>query len=270
MISKTGKKVVIKTSELKEKYFSKRKVDRKNPKGIEFNYFLPKSEAVQYTHQDFRLDPYTLGVLIGDGSLTQQCRITTADPEILEKIPYLTKKLKGKYEYSVLGLNKIIRDLGLNIKSEDKHIPEEYFFGSIEQRYALLRGLMDTDGSVLKNGEVEFATSSSVLAKGVLQLGRSLGIICKVSVRKTTHLDSYRVKLFTNEPIFSLERKLKRLRSTTSPSFEKTALIEITDAEADDAVCISVDHPSQLFLATANYIPTHNTYMVGVGIVLHQ
>jgi hypothetical protein len=92
---------------------------------------LPKIKAIKYEAKDLPIDPYTLGVLIGDGSLTQQTRITTADEEILLHIPYETRKLKGKYEYSVIGINDKIRDLHLNVKSEAKHIPEQYLLSSV-------------------------------------------------------------------------------------------------------------------------------------------
>jgi hypothetical protein len=129
---------------------------------------------------------------------------------------------------------------------------------------------MDTDGCVYKNGEVEFSTSSEQLSIDFLKLVRSLGIICKCYKKKTTHLPSYRIKLYTRAEIFKLRRKIDRLRKYDSPSFEKTALVDIKESSTEDSICISVDNPSKLFIASEQYIPTHNTYMVGVGIVLHQ
>lgn len=178
--------------------------------------------------------------------------------------------MKGKYEYSIIGINDKIRDLHLNVKSDTKYIPEQYLLSSVGQRYELLRGLMDTDGCVYKNGEIEFSTSSEQLSIDFLKLVRSLGIICKCYKKKTTHLPSYRIKLYTRAEIFKLRRKIDRLRKYDSPSFEKTALIDIKESNIEDSICISVDNPSKLFIASEQYIPTHNTYMVGVGIVLHQ
>lgn len=240
----------------------------KNKRGVENIYFLPKISPVDYSEKSLPLDPYTLGVLLGDGSLTQQVSFTTADADLISHIPYEVTKLKGKYAYSIKGLNPLVKQLGLDCKSEFKFIPEEYKYASIEQRYELLRGLMDTDGSVDKNGSVEFSSSSKMLAKDVVSLLRSLGILCKITKRKTTKLDNWRVFIYTAEPIFKLDRKLSKLRSKST--HQKTALVDVEYIGEKETQCITVDHKSHLFLATEDFIPTHNSYMVGVGVVLHQ
>lgn len=185
-----NKETVFTTKQLLQVYKSERTKSFKNSKGVEYNCFLPKSEAVEYEKHDLPLDPYTLGVLIGDGSLTQNIGFSTDDPEILDYIPFECKKLSAKFAYSIKGINHIIKDLGLKCKSEHKFIPYFYLTGTIEQRYELLRGLMDTDGSVSKDGTVEFSTSSSVLAQHMLRLVRSLGIIATIRERKTSGLNN--------------------------------------------------------------------------------
>lgn len=87
-------------------------------------------------------------------------------------------KHKSPYVYGVTGINHIIKELNLKCKAEHKFIPEEYKQSSIEQRFELLRGLMDTDGSIDKSGSVEFSTSSEKLKEDVMFLLRSLGIMC--------------------------------------------------------------------------------------------
>lgn len=244
------------------------KTPKKN--GFEYNCFIPKISSLEF-HQvpDLPIDPYTLGVLLGDGSLTQAVSFTTNDPEIIEHIPYKVTKWKGKYAYGITGLHTYIDALNLCVKSEHKHIPKEYLRASKEQRLALLQGLMDTDGYVSKTGNIEFSTSSSQLCKDVMNLIRSLGINCSSTKRSTTHLDNYRVHIYTSDPIFRVKRKLQRLSNTCKSKHLKTAIVEIHPVEEAQATCIEVDNSDRLFITT-DYVPTHNSYSVGAGIIPHN
>lgn len=230
------------------------------------NYFIQINDEVQYETKDFILDPYTLGVLLGYGGMTNNSvTITVADEEIVSHIPYEVHKLKGKYRYSIVGINDKVNKLNLRKKSENKEIPNEYFYGSIEQRYNLLRGLMDTDGSIYKKGQIEFSTSSEKLRDGVLRLLRSLGIRCQYSIRKTTHLDSYRINILTGKPIFKLKRKLDRININPSnyaiANRSKVAIRNIKEIGVKPSVCIAVDNEDKLFL-TSDFVVTHNSFLV--------
>lgn len=68
-----------------------------------------------------------------------------------------------------------IRKLKLNVKSQYKFIPEKYKYTSPENRIELLRGLMDTDGSICDKRAIEFSSMSRQLAKDVIWLVQSLG-----------------------------------------------------------------------------------------------
>ena len=142
-----------------------------------------------------------------------------------------------------------------------------YMRSSIEQRMELIRGLMDTDGTCGKDGCIEFSSSSPQLAHDVLEVLRSLGILCSITKRKTSKLDNYRIYILTSEPIFKLKRKLERLRSKNT--HVKTAITSIEPSFVDYATCIEVDNENKLFLTT-DYVPTHNSYSVGVGMALKE
>ena len=88
--------------------------------------------------------------------------------------PYYNISKKDIYSKSVNIYTESINELGLNVKSKDKFIPDVYKFGSKEQRIELLRGLMDTDGSS-RNGRISFSTTSKQLSLDVLDIVRSLG-----------------------------------------------------------------------------------------------
>ena len=68
-----------------------------------------------------------------------------------------------------------IRSLGVY---RNKHIPVLYLRSSVEQRTQLLRGLMDTDGHIDPRGLVTIDLCNENLARGLVELVRSLGGPC--------------------------------------------------------------------------------------------
>lgn len=258
--------------------------DYKQGKGGDAKYFIPYIKPLKYSVKNLPIDPYTLGVLLGDGGLTQRVTLTTEDPEILDyiKLPdnCEVRKNSGKYQYSIVGtcrvgrhiVNPISKELKLmgllGKKTADKFIPDKYFYGSYKQRLELLQGLMDTGGYVSKKGQIEFSSSTKELAYGVKRLCETLGIRCQIKKRKTIARDNYRLYLITSLPVFKLRRKLERININSS-NREKTAIVDIKPTKIEESYCISVNGPDNLFVA-GPCIPTHNSYSVGVGIVLHE
>lgn len=208
------------------------------------------------------IDMYTLGVLIGDGSLTgSSIQFTTADTEMLQWVKGGVHKLQNKYSYSIVKspqLLKYIRDNHLDVRAEQRHIPEELLNLCREERLSLLQGLMDTDGSVDVNGFIEYSTSSKRLAEDVTTLVRSLGYICTIQQRKTKGLDSYRLHIRGkyDKELFRLTRKRERVDEwkTAKP----LSIVKIEEDVIEEAQCIRVSHPSALFIMD-QYVVTHNS-----------
>jgi len=218
------------------------------------------------------VNPYLLGLLLGDGGLSQKSiRFSTVDTELINSIEHileddlLIKKVKNSNcDYAIItkfgsrnSLTKRLKELGLKGKrSEDKFIPQEYMYAMGSSRLSLLQGLMDTDGSYSNHG-AEFYSSSKTLAYQVVELVQSLGGIAKIRCKKTTHLDSYIVRVLLPEYLNPFI--LKRKRETYKPSkvFSKyiTNIEYMDDAEA---ICISVDALDNLYV-TEHAIVTHNT-----------
>lgn len=242
-------------------------------KGVrkDVNYWIPLAKAVPYSEKQLPLDPYLLGVLLGDGGLTQRVGLTTADPEMLSylKTPDKIAPSKGKYQYYLNGGHTLeaLKQLGLHpIKSSDKFIPPEYFISSIEQRKDLLKGLLDTDGHITRAGNIEYSSKSKQLADGVVRICRSLGIYTTEGREKNNH---YRVYIRSAEPLFKLKRKYERCKVYRFPvRHTHVAIKHIEYGEVEPSVCIEVDSKESLFLA-GDFIPTHNSYSVGAGIIPH-
>jgi ATP-dependent DNA helicase RecG len=129
------------------------------------------------------MDPYLLGLMLGDGTFAQRMGYCTVDEELANYV-----LANGVYEVSPdprSGLRcfiptQEIRDqvveLGLKeTRSHTKFVPTIYLNNSPEVRLAVLQGLMDTDGTIDKKGYVTFCSVSLQLAKDVQYLARSLG-----------------------------------------------------------------------------------------------
>lgn len=157
----------------------------------------------------------------------------------------------------------------------DKHIPQEYLRASKEQRFSLLQGLMDTDGSIGENGRCEISLKSTKLAFGVSELLHSLGIKHKIKQRTAAftykgekkYSDVWRLSFlaYKDTPVFSLDRKAKRQKErsgkTRASETESRRIICVEEIETRPVKCISVSSESHLYLAGRAMISTHNSEM---------
>ena len=176
-----------------------------------YEFFLPEQPAVVFSDsQDLPMDPYLMGVIIGE-------------------------------------------------KSYDKFIPDMYMRSSIEERIELIRGIMDSDGSINIDAphRARFTTTSEQLADQLVSLVRSVG---GYAARRATSVrdgrrDSFTVALTTPFNPFHMPRKAKRY-SGSRKWFRAVASIEpMAPAEM---MCITVAAEDGLYL-TNDYIVTHNS-----------
>lgn len=149
---------------------------------------------------DLPIDPYFLGVILGDGSVVKNVNITTASLEIENEIYSQAKKFNcevrkqqgnGCFTYfftnNKQNNNKLVQNLkNLNLigtKSGTKFIPNKYKVSSMEDRLNILAGLMDTDGSY-HTGTYDYISKSEKLANDVVYIARSVGLRAKVKTSK--------------------------------------------------------------------------------------
>lgn len=217
------------------------------------------------------LDPYLLGVLLGDGGLTQAPpSISSADPFIIEECQRVCPETirsvpSSRYGWSIVG-GAVRRELeALDLwgrRSTDKHIPSIYLFASVEDRLSLLQGLMDTDGYLQVAGTTaEIAVSCDQLATDIVHLVQSLGGTARRSIKKTTHLDSHRVTVALPPWVvpFRLPRKAAKYRPRVKYPIRRM-IDSIEFSHAEEACCISVSAPDNLYV-TNDFIVTHNSYL---------
>lgn len=265
----------------------------------ECSWFLPVTEPVTFDSEDaLPIDPYFLGLLLGDGCFRWQLRISTPDPEIVAAVTVAAESaglrltLTGKYEYRIAGdkaqsrgraggsnsfINRL-KALGLwGHASHEKFIPAAYLRAPIPDRLALLRGLMDTDGDIGKGGRTSnkkgladgssaamFNTSSPHLRDQVAELVYGLGGLARIG--KEEH------KTYTHNGEKRVGRSSWRIRVAmrvnpfTLPKKAERwhahalprSIESIEPAGQVECQCIKVSTKRNLYI-TDDYIVTHNT-----------
>lgn len=223
------------------------------------------SAPIQFERQILPLDPYVLGVWLGDGmSNGGELSINNLDTDIIERIRSLgwevTKKKSADIQWRVVGLTSKLTEMGL---IKNKHIPPAYLIGSVEQRLKLLQGLMDTDGTICPKGNCEFDNTIKSITDGVDALAVSLGIkvVRRDRVGKfngVEHKRCFGASFVTDLPVFHTQRKAQRLRKPSEKTLQRT-IRSIEEVDSVPVRCITVESPTHLFLLGKNCIPTHNS-----------
>jgi predicted phage terminase large subunit-like protein len=250
------------------------------------NHAVSVAGGILQEAQRYEIDPYVLGVWLGDGT-SANCQITIGhqDMELVnhiratgEAIRWIRNKNKTLNGTFCLGANHrrgsrkgsfVYRLDGFKLRN-NKHIPEAYFLGSYEQRLSLLQGLMDTDGTAQKKGALIFYNCNEQLSKDVKRLVCSLGF--------KAHFTKYDSKLngrvvgivwyisfmaYSDTPVFRLARKFERQKKRPRKTLQdKRYISNITETQSTPVKCLAVDSPNHQFLITDGYIPTHNSTLI--------
>jgi predicted phage terminase large subunit-like protein len=225
----------------------------------------PCAEPIKLPVADLPVAPYTLGVWLGDGK--NDCGFITQSLEdavhVLARINddgFVTRPHANELNTGILGLHVKLRELGV---LQNKHIPMCYLRASVEQRTALLQGLIDTDGHVAPDGQTEFCNTNKELAENVLELVHTLGVKASFIHGRATLCGKdcgpkYRVMFYMKDAA-SLPRKAIRCKDGVKTPGH---YLSFEDAGTANTVCIEVAHESHLFLAGRGFLPTHNSEIV--------
>lgn len=220
---------------------------------------IPMVEPVQFDAKDLPLHPYILGVLMTTaGSImpdSVKVCVPTFDNSILIRIKELLPAGVGlvpvedeeKPSYYISN-PQIVNDALMSLS--------DYKFASVDQRMALLQGLMDVDGLYNKDtANNKFFTTIDLLKNFVVELVQSLGGIAVVeSEPRAKDSYSYVITIKINQCPFLLPRKMVNWKAKKiDRSIEK-----IESQEDTDSVCFLVDNDEHLFVIE-HYIVTHNT-----------
>jgi replicative DNA helicase len=298
------------------------------------NHSVALAAPLQLPPADLPVDPYVLGVWLGDGH-SASTRFTSADPEIAMRIEgrgYVVTPQSGLMVYGIAlpteghllprdceicgaaftpatvhvrtcgkscggrlsprdakplagcpdcgkpyaggarcqachgdhgTLQALLRSLGV---LGAKHVPAVYLRASEPQRRALLAGLMDTDGTVAPDGNLQFTVTSERLARDVHELVLSLGYRCTLTTRavRGRRADSsvaFTLNFSTSDEVFALDRK-RLLHKDRCKGGQRARLRYVVDVRPVASVpvrCVEVDNTDHLYLASRAMVPTHNS-----------
>lgn len=258
--------------------------------------FLPKPEP--------DIDPWLVGALLGDGCISQDraIAIICSEQEMVDRVrdslpDDCELMFQGQYHYRVRrrpdfayiregqghpglpshSLIKWTRSVGMQgSKALNKRVPEEMLYGSPETRLAVLQGLADTDGCVMRLAQGSVCTISSGLASDVRHLVLSLGGRCRTFRTRASSVkisqargkdviarhDSYQTTFSIPGIIpFRLTRKVDHYKSDLELRKEHRdwrTIKSITPSRRGKATCITVSAKDGQFMTT-NMVLTHNS-----------
>lgn len=236
-----------------------------------FKVYVPLSSRPAFKpNKELPIPPYILGALIGDGCLTgRPVQFTCATPALIDALntelgtdDYSFKHRYGiQYHlagnsYSPNKFKKLLRLMDLwGKRSQDKFIPVAYLEAGVNQRWDLLQGLVDTDGTVLTR-RVLYTTASERLAKDVQYLAWSLGGMASI---RSDGRGCFDVSIRGLDPRKCSRVKSSKIKVSGPPRYTpKNRIIAIDPVGEFDAKCIAIDSADGLYL-TENYVVTHNT-----------
>jgi len=239
------------------------------------------------------IDPWLLGALLGDGSLSGSAlRFSTASEEMLRRVgtrigETMTVSHAGNYDYRIIrkkladlpegdrpAVNPIrqsLEQMGLwNCSSPNKFIPRHYMEARREVRLDVLRGLLDTDGWVERWGSIRLSTASKRLAEDIAELVRSLGGWCSISakqphfrgkqdVERRAGLPAHVCHIYHPEPrSLLLQSEKLALLPETWQRHKRLTFTSIEPSREAECQCIAVSHRARLYITDQDVV-THNT-----------
>lgn len=279
---------------------------------IPLNEYLKKSDYFKHCHKQFSvgvdypakelpLDPYFVGLWLGDGTKSlKTVAITTADPEIhsyLQEVSqaqgtYLYEddhpnNASSTYHFSMKredGPNHLLRKLRSLFNPEKIRIPKEYMTGSIEQRQQLLCGLIDSDGHAHEGRYYEIVQVRRELAKDIYELSRSLGFGATITEKIINDTSYWRVNILGVDvyslPFIKLDRKKITLHRKKHPTRTAFTVQSLGDGDyagftlnGDGRFLLAdytVTHNTEVACAVAQYLRLPTLFMVTTRELLYQ
>lgn len=261
-------------------------------------YRFPLAKCVQFNDKPVDIDPYLLGLLLGDGCFTDmrssRIEFTNDELELHDYVRNSVEKLGMGYKfypkngehcargnllvnYTDNPIKKALISYGLWGKySYNKFIPTVYKYNSKDIRLEILAGLLNTDGYVLNNRpSISYCSTSKQLVEDIAEIARSLGYFCNtdrtVDSRpdKGKH-DCYSCSIRITEELYDKLSTKHRVKVNLNPTKHKEwrMIKSIEYIGKYECTCIYVDNEEHLYL-TDDFIVTHNTISICLSFLLY-
>lgn len=245
------------------------------------SHLVPVASPLDLPDVELPVDPYLLGVWLGDGTSTRaeftlgagKGRLVTELRRRGVEVRVRTRTQRWPICYLTVGgrgdLIRVLRGMGV---SPVKGIPSRYLRASIRQRLDLLRGIMDTDGCADRNGRCSIDVTCRPLAYGLQELLRSLGVkatyrTAPATLNGRTVGERYRFSFTTTVCPFLVSEKAARWVSPRSSGCTGRTIVAVNHTVTVPTRCFTVDAPSHTYLAGENMVPTHNSWLAARAVL---
>jgi replicative DNA helicase len=239
--------------------------------------------AVEFPEQELPLDPYFVGLWLGDGH-SYSSRLTNTDAEVVDYLQeYATERDSQLVAYhqpgkapnyaitagqrggrSTSSVQSQLRNLAV---IENKHIPQKYLINSTENRLKLLAGLVDSDGHYQEAFNCyEITQKNKALAEQLKYLCDTLGFRCSLKEKQASITSRgytctvYRLRIFGNLDSIPVRIERKKARPLRARADWRVTGIQVEYDQVDDYYGFSIDG-NRLFLLEDMTV-THNTAFV--------
>jgi len=255
--------------------------------GKGYRYSIPLTNPLEFEDKDVILNPYFLGLMLGNGYISSKNQNTLTfhekyTPLVFDKIKNIIPTDVGMRLDKTYGdskaqriifnakIKKYFKSLDLlDKKSRAKFIPKEYLINSIDNRFKLLQGLMDSDGScfITKNKKgystkrLSYSTMSEKLKDDVIELVKSLGglvFLTKETREKYNGGTCYLLNIKIDKNPFTFGHKKENFDKLHYKTETTNAIISVDYIGKKDGKCLMLDSKDHLYI-TDGYTVTHNT-----------
>ncbi len=243
-------------------------------------YQLPNIKAIKHPSKNLTIDPYYLGLWLGDGNYDAP-RLSMTKNDIDEIEPTLEYDFNKKYTHPTTGVvsaysthQGVIQKIRMLNLYKNKHIPHIYLFSDISQRLELLAGLLDSDGHVdKKRGRCRFVNTNKKIIDGVMELTTSLGFRPYLTSQEAPPHGGmkFNKKCYTVNfnPTLNIPTRLKRKHITRCIGQKRVGIKSVEYLpNGEMGNCIEVDSPDGLYLVGKELYPTHNSTITGIFFII--
>ncbi len=235
--------------------------------GAELNHSVPTCSPVETEELELPVNPWVLGFLLGAGDLAGTGRVTCEQRDRewamkeFDRLGYRVTTGAAASEFVVHGVQESWRQLGLH---RGRQVPAAYRRSAVEQRTALVQGLMDSDGDVDDHGRYRLSTTDVDLAQSLREVLASLGCASRLQRRYLSHEGHPRPPVWeivvrSRSALARLPRKACSVGSDWHRDHESHHIVDVRQLPSVPVRCVQVDNADRLYLAGRSMIPTHNS-----------
>lgn len=257
------------------KYIEKRVSYGKQEKkrGHRYNFMIPLVAPLDCEEKPLAVDPYVLGVWLGDGTnIAGHICAAKADRITLDEVRKHYRdgsewihKDTGVITASYKGLYKDLQCYGMcySRKRTEKHIPQEYLTASKRQRLELLAGLIDTDGYVdHKHNRIVFTTADEYLRFSFEELIATFGwrtttCECKPILSTSGIQGKKAYWQIAFNPTEEIPCRIYRKKLKTFSKQRRISICAVEPIPEERGNCITVD--GGVYCVGKKLVPTHNS-----------